>query len=127
MKHKSNMLLFLLLTSVAASPKVLYPSKGVGTLQCEGDCEGLSRINCVGTPVQEWFSWECHNIPEYLEGRVNIKIPHPYDTIVADVEDDNVLLTVLFIVGTIIMCTISPEFVFGYALAYDTGEVTIVV
>jgi len=121
------MLLFLLLTSVAASPKVLYPSKGVGTLQCSGECEDLTRISCVGTPVDKYYSWECHNIPEYLEGRVNIKIPHPYDTIIADVEDGSIIVTVLFILGTVILCSVSPEFVLGYALAYDTGEVTIVV
>ena len=42
------MLIFLLLATVHAEPFMIYPEKGIGKIECSGECDYMDKVHCTG-------------------------------------------------------------------------------
>ena len=124
-------MLFLLFIPIVSacpnlSPNVLYPAKNIGKLQCTGTCSPLQNISCIGIRVDNpCYIWECNNIPEYMESRVTIQVPPPYDTIVIETEPVELTTLLALLCTTVVFFCVSPAFFMGSLLAQDGYDVTI--
>ena len=121
-------LLFLPIVSACPdlSPNVLYPAKDIGKLRCTGTCSPLQNISCIGIRVDNpCYIWECSNIPEYMESRVTVHIPPPYDTIAIEVEPVDTMSLIALVCTTVILFCASPAFFMGSLFGHDEYGTTI--
>lgn len=99
--------------------RVLYPSEGIGQLQCTGRCKKVTNISCVGVRAESTdacYRWTCHHIPKSYAGYVTLDVPAPYDTIQIDVASVPTEHIVFLLSLAVVLCLTCPgEFLFGIA------------
>ena len=125
------MLIFLLLVTVHAEPFMIYPEKGIGKIECSGECDYMDKVHCTGTANTTYIIWTCENIPAYLAERTTLNISSTMDTININVRDMTLsdymfvyIYYIIYVVGLAILCILaSPDMVYAYMATDDMDYV----
>ena len=120
------MLIFLLLATVHAEPFMIYPEKGIGKIECSGECDYMDKVHCTGTANKTYILWTCENIPAHLAERTTLNISSTMDTIIVNVRDATFadymsffIRYIIYVSVVAVFCMVSPDMVYGHMATDD--------
>ena len=90
---------------------MIYPEKGIGKIECSGECDYMDKVHCNGTPNETYIFWTCDNIPAYLVDRISLNISDTQDTIIVNIRDatlaDYMFMSIRYVVYVLVICILN--------------------